>query len=356
MPPDRPVTLLTGATGFLGSALAVRLAEQGDTVRCLVRGATAEERAARLRAALDGRLAEEHRHRVEAVPGDLAEERLGLPPAAFEALGQGVSRVVHCGARVNMTLPYQPLYGANVRATEDLLELAEARAASFCYVSSLAAVGRGVTGEPFELTAPVSGGYGLTKWSADRLVSVAHQEGRLRAVVLRPGRITAHSGTARSNPDDLLEGVIRVSARLGLAPVLDTRIRLSPVDWVSRLVVALCGTDRAHGQAYHLIAARTLPWAAVPAALRAAGYRLTDLPYPRWRSAVLDAGRKDPALARIAHALPETPLSFDDRTACEPRNAARTLGDEHPEPPSAERLLEATLSRWQLAGELPRVP
>ncbi|WP_371476972.1 SDR family oxidoreductase [Kitasatospora sp. NBC_00315] len=353
MPGDGSVTLVTGATGFLGSALAVRLVEQREAVRCVVRGATAAERAARLWGAFDGRVAEEDRHLVEVVAGDLAQERLGLPAAGFEALGENVSQVVHCGARVNMTLPYGPLYGTNVRATEELLALAQARAASFGYVSSLAAVARDVTGEPFELTDPVSGGYGQSKWSADRLVSVAHQEGRLRAVILRPGRITAHSRTARSNPDDLLERVLRVSARLGAVPLLDTRIRLSPVDWVSRLVVALCGTERAHGRAHHLIAPVTLPWAAVPAALRRAGYRPQELAYPHWRAAVVDAGRDDPAVARLSQALPPERLSFDDRIGSEPRNAAAALAGEYPEPPPAETLLADTVAAWQRTGELP---
>jgi uncharacterized protein YbjT (DUF2867 family) len=33
--------LVTGATGFIGGRLATRLAESGQTVRCLVRAATA---------------------------------------------------------------------------------------------------------------------------------------------------------------------------------------------------------------------------------------------------------------------------------------------------------------------------
>jgi thioester reductase-like protein len=317
-----------------------RLVEQGRRVRCVVRGTPTPQRVAKL-------------HGAEVTPGDLGQERFGLSPGDFAALGRDVSRVFHCGARVNMTLPYAALYETNVRATEDLLGLAESVSASFCYVGSMAAVARSVATEPFELLAPVSGGYAQSKWSADRLVSVAHEEGRLDAVILRPGRVTADSRTGRSNPDDLLERVIRLCVRLGTAPALPTSVRLSPVDWVGQLVVALAGTASAHGHAYHLIAAQTLPWATVLDALRHAGYPLTEAPYPHWRELVSAAGRADPEAARIAGALPADGLSFDDRPDARPRNAQRTLGGDFPEPPPAEETLAHTIAAWQRSGELP---
>ncbi|MCX4745052.1 SDR family oxidoreductase [Kitasatospora sp. NBC_01287] len=335
--------LLTGATGFLGAALANRLLTRGHTLRCVVRGATDEERRAKLHAALP----DADQRRLEVVAGDLAARDLGRSAAELAALGQGVTHVVHCGARVNMTLPYTALHRTNVGATETLLSLAETASAAFCYVGSLAAVARTVTGEPFELIDPVSGGYGQSKWAADRLVSVAHQEGRVRAVILRPGRATADSRTALGNPDDLLEQVLRLCLRLGVAPALETGVRLSPVDWMAELAVLLAERAPAQGRAYHLVRAESLRWGEVLDVLREVRPELARLPYPSWRELVTEAGRTDPGTARLATSLPPQPLVFDGHPANRPTNARRTLTDAHPEPPAAEMLLRASVAVWE---------
>lgn len=346
---ERGVVLVTGATGFLGAAVVTGLAERGWDVRCVVRGDTNAERSAKLRTALADRSGDPLAG-IEVREGDLAQPTLGLSAAEFAALGRGVARVLHCGARVSVTLPYRRLHDTNVRATESLLELAERAAAPFGFVGSVAAVARRVAGEPFELLDPVSGGYGQSKWAADRLVSVAHQEGRIRAAIFRPGRVTADSHTGRSNPDDFLEQVIRLCVRLGAAPALPTGVRLSPVDWVSRVLVDLFEEDQAYGRAYHLVSAERLSWSRVVDVLRSSGHPLIDLPYDQWRALALAAAPRDPGAARIAPALPAAGIGFDDRGALRPDHAAETLAGALPDLPPAETLLKNTVEAWRRAG------
>jgi len=96
-------SLVTGATGFIGSRLVRALAESGEPVRALVRNPGA---AGALR-----------RPGVEVVQGDL-EDPSSLPDAVV-----GIQRVFHCAGLVGDWLSPQEARRINVEATQLLLEL-----------------------------------------------------------------------------------------------------------------------------------------------------------------------------------------------------------------------------------------
>jgi nucleoside-diphosphate-sugar epimerase len=97
--------LITGATGKVGSRLAVRLARRGDHVRALVRD---EGRAAHLR-----------ERRVELVRGDLADE------ASLVSAVRGIDAVVHCAAFFRGATPEQA-HAVNEVGTQHLARAARA--------------------------------------------------------------------------------------------------------------------------------------------------------------------------------------------------------------------------------------
>lgn len=114
--------LVTGASGFLGSHVARLLAEQGESVRVLVRP-TSDLRALRDLA-------------VERVSGDLRD------PAALDHALAGVDMVFHVAAdyRLWATNPSE-IYESNVTGTRNLLEAARrAGVKRFVYTSSVATV------------------------------------------------------------------------------------------------------------------------------------------------------------------------------------------------------------------------
>lgn len=97
----REHVLVTGATGFLGGAVAVALQAQGYSVRCTGRSA---ERGARLR-----------RAGLSFVPAELSAERESV------ALCAGIDAVVHCAALSSPWGPQAAFERANVTATRHIL-------------------------------------------------------------------------------------------------------------------------------------------------------------------------------------------------------------------------------------------
>jgi thioester reductase-like protein len=131
--------LLTGATGFLGSALLRSLIDSGLQVVCLVRPQNAAPDA-RVRAALQkyGLWRDTDPSAFRAVAADLEQPNFGLAPAHYDDLVATTDAVYHAAADVNWIAGYDSLRSANVYATTSLLRFAcTGRIKRFHFVSSL---------------------------------------------------------------------------------------------------------------------------------------------------------------------------------------------------------------------------
>jgi dihydroflavonol-4-reductase len=139
-----PRTLVTGATGFVGSHVARLLAERGDELRLTVR----------------------KRSRLEALQG-VDGEQIGcdlLDRRAVRRALQGVDRVFHSAGLVSLRPgDGEHLFRANVEATRLLLEeCLRAGVERVVYTSSVAAVGPAPPGERAdESTVFTAGGLGI---------------------------------------------------------------------------------------------------------------------------------------------------------------------------------------------------
>lgn len=165
--------LITGATGFLGSAVARVFARAGYTLRLLVRPSSPRENVAGVDA--------------EIVSGDLAA------PEGLEAAVHGCAGVVHVAADYRLFVPDPaPLYRTNVEGTRVLMEAAAA--AGVCRVvhtSSVAVLGYRADGQPAdEGTASalenMVGHYKRSKFLAEQVVTRMVKEAGLPAVVVNP--------------------------------------------------------------------------------------------------------------------------------------------------------------------------
>lgn len=195
---------ITGATGYVGSALAERLAQEGASVRGLARRTSSRDAVAWLRA-----------RGVGTVEGDVTDA------GALERLVQGADVVYHCAAVIGYR---RRLVGAmqrtNVAGTQEVVRACRRTGIGrLVHMSSVAAIGVSDRPEPMDETTPYNGdvlraAYFDTKHAAE--VCVLGQAGPdLDAVAVNPGAIYGPSG-APSNSGHVVSSAVR--GRLRFVP------------------------------------------------------------------------------------------------------------------------------------------
>lgn len=160
--------LLTGGGGFLGGAIARRLAERGDSVRSFSRGHYPE---------LDA-LGVAH------VRGDLADR------AAVIAAAKDCDAIVHTAAKAGVWGDYETYRRANLDGTRNVLAACRAQhVPKLVYTSTPSVVHQGGDIEGGDETLPytehASTPYQATKTEAEKEVLAAHTR-ELSVVALRP--------------------------------------------------------------------------------------------------------------------------------------------------------------------------
>lgn len=172
MPPTQP-TLVTGATGFVGSAVARALRDRGDRLRLLVRPDSDRRNVSGLGA--------------ELVEGDLRD------PASLAAAVAGCRYVVHVAADYRLWVPDPaPMLAANVDGTRALLlAAASAGVERIVYCSSVAALGLVGDGTPGTEDTPVHlqgivGAYKRSKYLAEQAVRDLVRERAAPVVIVNP--------------------------------------------------------------------------------------------------------------------------------------------------------------------------
>jgi thioester reductase-like protein len=306
---------LTGATGLLGAfVLRELLRSTTADVHCLVRAATPEAAASRLRDHLKRLELEDPAcaPRVFTVVGDLGLPAFGLTRERFAALADSVDVIYHCGVLADFWRPYAALRATNVLGTAEVLRLAGTGATKPVHHASTLAVffdqvahGTAQVSER-DAATPSDGlrsGYVRSKHVAEQLVLAATQRG-LPATIYRTSRLGGDSQTgATSNDKDLIASLLKACVVLAAYPDLTFDVALAPIDWVSQALVSLSRRPDCAGQAFHLFQPQPIAWPALIAMVQACGYPMTAMPYDAWRARLkqtAEAGHRErEALARL---------------------------------------------------------
>ena len=252
--------LLTGATGFLGGAIAAELAGSAhwDNARFLVRAASREEGAARLRTTLARfEVAAEQIERVSAaqiILGDFAD-----PDAIFQdpALAQ-ITHVINCAAIATFS-NHPLLWPINVDGTFAFAKrLSEtARLQRFVHVGTAMCVGPDAPNPVPEGYQPAGPVRHLVPYTETKIIIEERMQRELPQLPLVQARPTIVVGHSRlgTRPSASIYWVFRTAQlleRFTVAP--DDRIDVVPVDWTAQALVALATKPSLKHGFYHLAA------------------------------------------------------------------------------------------------------
>jgi nucleoside-diphosphate-sugar epimerase len=246
--------LVTGASGFLGRAVAAELVARGHAVRTLQRRPSD----------VDG---------VTDFLGSVTD------PVRITRAVDGATSVVHLAAKVSLTGAAQDFRAVNVEGTRSLLDAAERSGVTgFVYVSSpsVAYDGSALAGVGAEPASPAhaQGNYARTKAEAE-LLALSRDSAAMQVVAIRPHIVWG--------PGDkqLIQRIVE-RARRGRLPLLNGGTALIDTTYVDNaatgIAAALDRLHQAHGNAYVLTNGEPRPVGELLAGIcRAAG-----VDPPRW--------------------------------------------------------------------------
>ena len=265
---------LTGATGFLGTALLSELLRRGHTVTALVRAQQGLSAGDRLKNRLldydpqfpwnrfSGR-------NLIAVEGDTTQSRFGMSRDLYDQYVASTDMVIHNAACTALETDWESLEAINIGGTREAIEFAShTHTKALVHVSSAYVAGErtGVVREDeLLMTEGFRNGYERSKAIAENEVRDAAASGRIRFLIVRPSIIVGDSRSGYMCPNhhffDLIFRLLTIR-RMIRDKTKDCRFRIPgdpnatknfiPVDYVAKLISLLLETDTAWGKAFHL--------------------------------------------------------------------------------------------------------
>ncbi|MBT2687721.1 SDR family NAD(P)-dependent oxidoreductase [Bacillus sp. ISL-47] len=196
--------LITGANGFLGKKLSLRLLDQGHELYLLVRNRN------RLNAFMD-KEGEGYSRQIHILEGDVTEKNLGLNMELVKSLTGEIDAIYHGAALLSFDEKDRDrTYQVNVEGTKNVLEFSlEISCCKVFYISTAYTVGQETSGSEtlYSMDRSFVNPYEASKCEAEHLVY--GYSNKLETVILRPGIIIGDSKTGEADTNFGLYGFLK---------------------------------------------------------------------------------------------------------------------------------------------------
>jgi len=207
--------------------------------------------------------AAEHGDRIEILPGDITDRRLGLPANHYERLAAETTAVFHLAAVYNLAVPLETAQRVNVEGTGNIVEFCRRceKLERHNYVSTAYVAGtrKNVVYEHELIMGQwFKNHYESTKFQAE--VWVRESMDKIPTAIYRPAIVVGDSETGLTQKFDgpyFMLRAIGVSQKRGWPIAKYGRaaapFNVVPVDFVVNALMAGSKDERAIGETFHLV-------------------------------------------------------------------------------------------------------
>ncbi len=269
---------LTGATGFLGSNLTIRLLNLGHNLILLVRGNnnTPQQRIKQVLSTFysEKEMPELMETKISIVEGDVTQKYLGMAPVIYKNLLKKIDEVWHCAASVKFEEENgKMLETQNFIGTKNVLAFVrDSDSKCLHHISTAYVAGKReglIKEDDFFHEKGFKNSYEETKYKAEKLVREYGVRYALKTAIYRPSIVVGNYRTGETSSFtglygaarilDLIVRRLRLRSKAGsgdairLSGCKEAHLNLVPIDYVTDAIISIYKKYNSSGKTFHVV-------------------------------------------------------------------------------------------------------
>lgn len=245
--PDTHTVLLTGSTGYIGSYILNHLLQDPGIshVYCLNRSDEAQFRTVQSFKQKGLDFSDETQSKVTFFQASFGEERFGLSDTQYTQIMNSITLIIHNAWKVDFNHPLESFEGTHIRGVKRLIDftMQAAYLPHLTFISSLSAVESWDLGPSCpeiimdNVDVALKSGYGLSKYTAERILAVCAEKCGLFTTIIRVGQIGGPTiGNGFWSLQDWIPAIVKTSKSMKKVP---DSLSYMPIDWVPVVSISL---------------------------------------------------------------------------------------------------------------------